>query len=107
MEVPTTILCCGKTRVMRLYMMRRQALTSQIVRICICSTTKTSLDPYIRVLTSASEYCEMSSPGGIRLLLVFVISCMMAMSTVSVAWPKSASTFAQRHGPQTIATRIK
>lgn len=56
MEVAMTILCCGRTIVIRLYIMSRHALTSHMVRSCICSTTKTSLDPYIRILISASEY---------------------------------------------------
>lgn len=71
--------------VMRLYISKRQAFTSHIVRICICSTTRTSFDPYTRESISCWEKRETSSPGAIRLLLVFTTMCMTAIRTVSVA----------------------
>ena len=70
--------------VIRLYITKRQVFTNQTVRICICSTTKTSLEPKTRSLISCAENLETSSPGAMRLLLLLMIKCITAITTVSV-----------------------
>jgi len=52
--------------VRRLYRTSRQALTSQMVQHCICSTTSTILDPYIRSARSCGVNRLTFSPGARR-----------------------------------------
>lgn len=80
-----TSLRCGRTAVIRKYMISKHAFTSHIVVICICSTTRTYLDPRTRVSISAWEYCETSSSGGIRLEDVFTTLDVQTSRTVSVS----------------------
>ena len=73
------------TDVKRLYMMRRQALTVQIVTHCICSTTRTIFEPYsLSAITSGVS--SMGFFGSMRLLFVRTMTFMPAMRTVSVIW---------------------
>lgn len=74
------------THVRRWYMSSRQALTSQMVMHCICSTTRTILEPNSLVLISSSVNAETSVPGSMRLLLVLETMFMATMRTVSVAY---------------------
>lgn len=73
------------TDVSRLYKSRRQIFTVQMVRICICSTTKTHFEPTIRSLMF-SGVSSVSSFGSMRLLLVREMTLMPIMKTVSVIW---------------------
>ena len=59
---------------------------SHIVKICICSTTKTSFEPYILSLISSGVNVDTFSLGAIRLLLVFNTICINAIKTVSVTY---------------------
>jgi hypothetical protein len=93
--------------VMRLYMIKRQALTSQTVMICICSETNTSFEPYILSLISLGVNWETSSPGAIRLLLVWMIICITAINIVSVAFITNQLPSPPVSGLYTIANTIR
>lgn len=71
------------TNVRRLYMSNRQYFISQMVNICICSTTKTHLEPYSRLAISAASKTTCSL-GSMRLLLVCEMMDMPTIRSVSV-----------------------
>ena len=73
----------SNTNVRRLYMSNKQYFINQMVEICICSTTKTHLEPYSRVAISAASRTTFSL-GSMRLLLVCEIMDMPTMRIVSV-----------------------
>lgn len=73
------------TYVRRLYMIKKHALTHHTTEICICSTTRTILEPYARVLISWGVKTTWSA-GLMRLLLVVATIFIVAMSTVSQAY---------------------
>lgn len=59
--------------VMRPYMINKQAFNSQIVVMCICSTTMVSFEPYMRSRISSGSKSIQFSPEAMRLLLVLMM----------------------------------
>jgi len=73
------------THVRRWYINSKQALTVQMVSICICSDTSTILEPNLRWLMSSGVNVA-GSFGSMRLLFVCDMMFMQTIRTVSVAF---------------------
>jgi len=67
-------------------MMSKQAFSSQMVVMCICSTTMVSFDPYMRSRISSGEKSVQCSPGTMRLLLVLIMMWRRVMRIVRVIY---------------------
>lgn len=112
---PATILTakfCFKLIVKRAYMINRHALINHTVTICICSTTSTNFEPYVRSAISASVRSG-GLLGSIRLVFVTARIFMHVISTVSVTcFPVlvlsySTQIMATVRGVHTIATSMR